>query len=374
MTQRSSLKDYLLNKKSVSYLADLFYQQDDTFPKKKFINNILNDLPDLELKQGITRIVIELESVLPKDFKKSLPILLKALPAELDHNKTDDDFGKFILCSFSEFIERNGCKKEYLSVSLAALINCTKRFSAEFSMREFLNQFPEQTWNFLSKNKNSSNYHIRRLVSESTRPSLPWAKKIMIPSNKSIYLLDYLFSDKTRYVTRSVANHMNDISKIDPDIVIDTLIRWKNTKKQNIKEMDFIIHHSLRTLIKKGNKKAFILLGYSVPPKVAITNLILEKNIINIGDSFHFFFDIYSFEDQNIMINYIINYPNPLARKSIKVFKIKKTYLRKNETLTISKQHLMKVMTTKKIHSGRYLCQLQINGILMNTFEFTLVI
>jgi len=63
-------------------------------------------------------------------------------------------------------------------------------------------------------------------------------------------LLDELFYDQTRYVTRSVANHLNDIAKKDSEFVYKILEKWKKSQKQNKEEMDFIIKHSLRNLIK----------------------------------------------------------------------------------------------------------------------------
>jgi 3-methyladenine DNA glycosylase AlkC len=55
--------------------------------------------------------------------------------------------------------------------------------------------------------------------------------------------------DESRYVTRSVANHLNDISKIDPELVIKTLALWQNNNKS--KDINYIISHSTRTLVKK---------------------------------------------------------------------------------------------------------------------------
>ena len=95
----------------------------------------------------------------------------------------------------------------------------------------------------------SKNYHHRRLSSEGSRQKLPWAVNINLDYKNTIEILDNLHSDKSRYVTRSVANHLNDISKIDPDLVLDTLQRWKSTNLSE--DIDYIISHSTRTLIKK---------------------------------------------------------------------------------------------------------------------------
>jgi 3-methyladenine DNA glycosylase AlkC len=148
-------------------------------------------------------------------------------------------------------VAKNGCNEKYLQYSLETLAYFTQFFSSEWPVRKFFNTFPEETFEFFRKQAKSKNYHIRRWVSEGSRPSLPWGEKIAFDYKKAANLLDELFFDETRYVTRSVANHLNDISKKDADFVYTTLKKWEKSGKQNNKEMDFIIKHSLRTLVKK---------------------------------------------------------------------------------------------------------------------------
>ena len=66
-------------------------------------------------------------------------------------------------------------------------------------------------------------YHVRRLVSEGTRPRLPWGIGLTSDPARPLPLLDRLYGDRARFVTRSVANHLNDIGKKTPDAVIDRL-------------------------------------------------------------------------------------------------------------------------------------------------------
>jgi 3-methyladenine DNA glycosylase AlkC len=62
-----------------------------------------------------------------------------------------------------------------------------------------------------------------------------------------IPLLDRLFADSTRYVTRSVADHVNDISKTDPHVALDTLERWRSPGHQRARDMGYVIGHAART-------------------------------------------------------------------------------------------------------------------------------
>lgn len=72
-------------------------------------------------------------------------------------------------------------------------------------------------------------YHVRQLCNEGTRPRLLCAPSLTLPYDVGIPLLDRLSADPTRYVTWSVANHVNDISKKDPHLALDTLERWRGS-------------------------------------------------------------------------------------------------------------------------------------------------
>ena len=51
-------------------------------------------------------------------------------------------------------------------------------------------------------------------------------------------------------------------SKLDARAAIKLLKKWEQSKSQTHEEMQYIIQHALRTLIKQGNKEALVMLGY----------------------------------------------------------------------------------------------------------------
>jgi hypothetical protein len=67
-----------------------------------------------------------------------------------------------------------------------------------------------------------------------------------------------------------------------------------------------------------------------------------------------------------VLIDYIIMYSN----NTQKVFKLKQLLVKNSEN--ISKKHLFKTMTTKKLYSGKHTLKLQINGKIISTNEFYL--
>jgi 3-methyladenine DNA glycosylase AlkC len=373
MPEKFSLKDELFHKEKIYKIASEIKETYLAFKKDAFIEDVLSKFPELELKERLSHIAKTLRVYMPSNYRESTTWLLVSLPLELNPLKTDNDFGDFIYASYAEFILIHGCNKEDIEFSLEALAEMTKRFSVEFAIRDFINEFPIETLKMLDKCSVSVNYHQRRLASEGTRPRLPWGKNILLDYRKSVKILDNLFYDKTRFVTRSVANHLNDIAKIDASLVIETLKRWKDSHKQNEKEMDFILHHSLRTLVKEGNVEALELLGYSKNLAIKIENFSLNRAKIKVGEALDFSFNISTSRAENLIIDYIVFFKTKTGKLSTKVYKLKKIQMKKDEFLRLSKKYLFKAnQTTRKLYAGNHKIALQINGKVYKEANFSL--
>lgn len=366
-SKKNLLKDQLFNKRNVKHLANLIKNVYPKLNNTLFEKEILKKFPDLELKERIYWIRECIEKYLPNDYREALNILLKSIENEPERED-------FIFVAFSDYVAVNGCDKSNLDKSLNALGEFTKYCSAEFAIRCFINEFPEETFIKMQEWSVSKNVHQRRLASEGLRPKLPWAKSINFDYKRGSTVLDNLFYDKNRYITRSVANHMNDISKIDPNFVIEKLEEWQTSKKQNEREMKYIIQHSLRTSVKKGHIKTFNFLGYNPNLKIKIRTLKIEDESISLGDTLKFSFEILAEANENLIIDYKIIYPANHNRRSEKVFKIKKVKILEKEVIRIEKKHLFKKMTTKKLNSGNYKLEIHINSKVVGSADFNLTI
>lgn len=373
MKERFSLKDHLFNKDTVTYLADIFVAADADFNKKKFVSEVMEKFPELELKERISWITEVLTKYLPSDPSAAMKLIVAALPPPLDPTKTDDDFGSFIFAPLGEYVVKSGCTKKYLKQSLATLKQLTMRFSMEDAMRAFLNNFSQETLAEYDKWVSDTNYHVRRLVSESTRPSLPWSKKLSLDYKVPLRYLDILHTDPTRYVTRSVANHLNDISKKDPVLVVKTLTRWHTQNTHNPLELDWLTRHSLRTLVKKGDRDALSLLGCSAHAVPGVSKLTLATQVQK-GDRLPFSFEVSSSETQNLMIDYVIDFVKKNGATKPKVFKIKKLLVTAGESITIQKNHHLKSdSTTFTLNAGLHTLTIQINGQKLCSAQFELI-
>jgi hypothetical protein len=186
-------------------------------------------------------------------------------------------------------------------------------------------------------------------------------------------LLDKLYADPTRYVTRSVANHVNDISKIDSELAISTLERWQATGLQDQGEMDWMTRHALRSLIKRGDPDAMLLLGYSPEPQIEIESLVADATA-QIGEQLVFSVTIKAFADEPLLVDYVVDFVKKNGSRKSKVFKLKKIMMAEGESATLEKKHRLPASaTTFTLYPGTHAVSIMVNGNVMVTAEFDLV-
>ncbi len=229
MAKGDSLADQLFNRDTVERLAS-YFDAASVFSADPFVADVMDGLHDLELKARIGHIADVLARHLPNDFGDAVAAIYTALPPPLDPSLQDDSFGHFIYAPLGVFVENHGLEGG-ISRSLDLLEALTMRFSMEFSIRAFLNKHPVETMQRVRYWASHENYHVRRLASEGTRPRLPWGHNVGLTTDDTLPILDMLYADQTRFVTRSVANHLNDITKTNPNAVIERLDRWQAAGK-----------------------------------------------------------------------------------------------------------------------------------------------
>lgn len=116
-----------------------------------------------------------------------------------------------------------------VDTALDLLADLTGRLSAEFALRVLLNHELDRTLDRIAGWTGSPDVDVRRLASEGTRPYLPWATRVgalLARPEATLPILDMLYRDDSAYVRRSVANHLNDLSRHAPALAVDTAARW----------------------------------------------------------------------------------------------------------------------------------------------------
>ena len=368
-----SLKDQLFNRNRVQYLANLFVAADDQFDASGFVRKVMQRLTKLELKVRIVHIAETLEGHLHTDYRIAATQITAALPPPLDPSRTDDDFGDFIFAPLGEFVVRNGMAKKHLKLSLQTLKTLTQRFSMEDAIRAFIGTHTEETLQELEAWSTDTSYHVRRLVSEGTRAMLPWSRRLPIDNTTPLPLLDTLHADRTRYVTRSVSNHLNDIAKTHPMLVLETLERWRLAGKQNPSELEWMTRHALRTLVKQGHGEALKFLGFESNPKISVSDFVIQSPGIKPGDEVEFSFTITAVRDASLVVDYVIDFVKANGALAPKVHKLKQLSLKKGDAVTLRKRHILRAnATTYTLYPGTHYVTLQINGNPFGTRSFEL--
>jgi 3-methyladenine DNA glycosylase AlkC len=349
---------HLFNQALLERLATSLTQAYPKFPHRKLIS-ITDQLQTLEMKARVTYITQTLYQLLPVDFESTCKIILSS--------SLDDSLRGFDLWPYTHYIQNYGL--DHLEISLQALKTITPLFTAEFAIRPFLIHYQQHTLNFLEDCANSEDEHLRRFASEGSRPRLPWGERLptfIADPTLTQTILQTLKFDESLYVRKSVANHLNDISKDHPAFVINMLTQWQQAVKnsQDKKNLDWITKHALRSLIKAGNSQALALIGIQTQAQINISDFRLRNTHIRLNEYLEFEFSLSSntTEPQSILIDYVMHFLKSNQRTSPKVFKLKSFSLAPGECIRIQKKHLLKPVTTRQYYLGEQALAIQING------------
>ena len=334
------------------------------------------NLDALELKARASQITDSMAEFLPDDFEKSATIMLASLaPADgCDVTGTIDAQGivGWAVMPMTHYVGLYGLN--HFDLSMALLKEMTKRSSSEFGIRFFLLEEPERTLSVLKSWTDDPNQHVRRLISEGTRPRLPWAMTLPIFIDDPapiIPLLEALKDDEEEYVRRSVANNLNDIAKDHADLVARIAARWLRGASKDRRKL---IRHACRTLIKQGHTGTLRALGYG-PPAIELAKLNIRTPRVNFGGALEFDLVLTSTSDQAqaMIIDYAIHHRKANGSTSPKVFKWKTTTIKPRSTLIAKRKHAIKKITTRVYYPGSHRLEILINGISFGNKDFELL-
>jgi 3-methyladenine DNA glycosylase AlkC len=260
------------------------------------------------------------------------------------------------------FVQKYGL--EDFEIAMRAQYELTKRFSAESSIRAFLVQYPEQTYERLVEWARDGSVHVRRLVSEGTRPRLPWAPRLRAfqrDPQPVIALLEMLKDDPERYVQRSVANNLNDIGKDHPDLAVEVCRRWSIDATPG---RAWIVKHALRSLVKQGHGGALALMGAGAVPNVAIDNVRLSPRNVMLGGRLRLSFEIVSTvrKQQTLLVDYAVHFVKANGATKRKVFKLRRLDLPAGGRVRLASAVSFADLTTRRHYPGRHRLEALING------------
>ncbi|MEM7155340.1 MAG: DNA alkylation repair protein [Myxococcota bacterium] len=377
MAEQTELK-HRVSKASIRTLAAHLRAFDPEFPRARFVRRATRGLEPLELKARIGHVAEALAACLPPSFPQAAEVIdganAQALaahgPSERDihHGLADSAFLFWPLCTY---VERHGL--EHLDRALQTMHGLTPLASCEFAIRPYIEQDSKRVFTVLRRWVKDPDLHVRRLVSEGTRPRLPWGSRLralQADPTPSVRLLDALFDDDELYVRRSVANHLNDISKDHPQRAVEIAARWQ--QRNGSDEVAWVIRHALRGLIKQGDPDALALVGIG-RPRVEVTRFSVSPSRLTFGTALELCVELRAKAGQDLLIDYAVHHMKANGTLSPKVFKWTRRSAAKGESLTLDKRHAFRTISTRRYHAGEHRVELLVNGRSLGMQSFELV-
>lgn len=258
--------------------------------------------------------------------------------------------------------------------AMALLAELTGRLTAEFAIRTLLCHDLDRALELIRDWTTSEDLDVRRLASEGTRPYLPWSTRvpeITARTGVTIPVLNALYRDPEEYVRRSVANHLNDLSRDAPAMVVDTARRWLAEPDENTARL---VRHALRTLVKKGDVQALELLGFG-PVSVDIAGPVLGSTTVEFGRSIEFSAVLHNRGDEpaRVAIDYTVYHRKANGGQTGKTFKLATRTLERDEKLEVGREHSFRAIATRRYHPGMHAISVQVNGVESARAEFELL-
>lgn len=367
----------LLNADLVRAASAHLVRFDAAFDAKAFVHQATTGLDTLEMKARALHICAALEATLPQDFDAAAALIERALaPAEatasiIEPGNQQSGLRGWMLWPVGEFVARRGL--EHPERALNMLHALTQRFTAEFAIRPFLVHHRTLTLKRLEQWVSDPSQHVRRLVSEGSRPRLPWGlqlKALIKDPSPTLPLLLALQDDPSEYVRRSVANHLNDIAKDDPHVVA----QWLRDHLPNAPlERRALLKHASRTLIKSGDAAVLQAWGLGAAFK-GEAQLALTPQQVMVGGEVVLALQLRSISKrtQRLVVDYAVHHVKAHGGTTAKVFKGWQLELPPMGEVSLTKRHSMKLITTRRYHAGRHGITVHINGTTVAQAHFDL--
>ena len=348
------------------------------FRREAFERQALAGLDALELKARVMQLAHALVAALPADVDRAASLLEASLgpPGEGD-DLASLRSGAAGLAGWPVWpLTEAGALIAAATAperGLRALHAMTQRQTAEFAIRPFLIRHPALAAATLARWVHDPSAHVRRLVSEGSRPRLPWGQRLqalVADPSPALPWLRQLQDDPSAYVRRSVANHLNDIAKDHPAL----LARWLAEHLPGaFQARQALLRHASRGLVKQGDAAVLAAwgLGAAFQGRVALA---LAPDRLCVGESLQLVVTLHGSapQPQRLAIDYAVHHVKAAGHTTAKVFKGWVIDLAPGEQRLLVRRHSMKPVSTRRYHPGAHAVDVRINGTVVAQAGFAL--
>lgn len=344
----SLLKD-LFSPAFLQQLSVLCQHHCPTFDSPQFLQQTQgSDWELLELKARVRRISHSLNQSLNLAYTDAITVLIPV----------SSHFSGLQGFVFPDYVEVYGLNDPHTSFKALAHFTCYS--TGEFAIRPFFQRYPELTLAQMKLWACSANLHLRRLASEGSRPRLPWGMALKAYKKDPLPLLpilEQLKADTEPYVQRSVANHLNDISKDHPELVLDIAQQWFGQHSVT----DWVIKHALRGLLKQAHPGAMALFDLQQLPLQVRLDMFNAR--VSAEQPLHFGLELSGPEElqAKLRLEYKIGYRKKSGQLNYKVFQLS-TKQWTGQNLKFERRQSFVDLTTRKHYPGLHHLQIMLNG------------
>ncbi|MGI2030964.1 DNA alkylation repair protein [Rhizobium panacihumi] len=362
-TEAAPLLKEIFNRARLTHFANETAAIHPGFDGERFLTLASEGLDDLSIMQRLRQIAVSFHTTLPGPYEKNIEIL-SALAQRISHG--------FASITLPEYVALYG--HDHFDLSMQALAYFTRFGSSEFAIRHFLQKDMARTLQVMEGWSQDDNEHVRRLASEGCRPRLPWSfqlKPLIADPSPVSKILENLRSDPALYVRKSVANHLNDITKDHPDWVLQKIAGWNQTNTHSA----WIIRQALRTLIKKGDARALHVLGAGHKAEVTVKSFAVTPSALKLGGTVKVSTHLVSTSEasQKLVVDYAVHYVKKAGGTSKKVFKWKEISLDAGTDVELSISRAIRDFTTRVHYPGRHAVELIVNGEVLTEGAFEIL-
>lgn len=335
------------------------------FDARGFVAAAQDGLERLELTGRARHIAAAMRRFLPERFPDAAAILLASLRPPREHRDgepTGNPMAPFRYLPHVFYVAEHGL--DDFEPAMQLQYELTRRFTAEFSIRAFLVRHPEATYERLTTWARDPDPDVRRLVSEGTRPRLPWAPRLPAfqrDPTPVVRLLELLKDASERYVTRSVANNLNDIAKDNPEVTIEVCRRWSPGATA---ERRWLIRHALRSLVKRGHRGALEVSGFAAAPSVRVDAVDLPRQVA-LGGRLRFAFELVSTAaaPQRLLVDFVVHFVKAHGGAAPRVFKLRVIDLPAAGRARLTAAVSLEELSTRRHYPGRHRLDVLVNGV-----------
>ncbi len=372
----------LINAGTVAHAGQHLQRVWPAFDRRGFEQQAAHGLDALEFKARAMQLADALQATLPARFADAAEVLEASLappipldgagePAGLSEAQAEQGLAGWVVWSMGEWVARQGMAD--VPRALACLHALTQRFSAEFAIRPFVRDHPALVFDTLTRWTQDPSAHVRRLVSEGSRPRLPWGLRLqalVTDPAPTLPLLRALQDDPSAYVRRSVANHLNDIAKDHADLVAG----WVHEHRRGASaQRTALLRHASRSLIKQGHTPTLAAWGLR-PGLQGSAGLVLSAPHAAVGDGITLAVTLTSTAraPQDLVVDYVVHHVRANGGTSPKVFKGWKLTLAPGETRPLARRHSLRPVTTRTLYPGTHRVEVLVNGAAVAAASFEL--